>query len=219
MLYFWADPHLGCDKLVANTRKEFGSIEEHDGVLMDLLNSTVGRDDRLVIVGDLCKEKPGRYRPQIRCKNIMFVLGNHDKESKIRAVFGGNVRHQYMAKCGTERVLCGHFPMFSWGRSHYGVWHAYGHWHDNYKLEAMLDTGAPGRRSMDVGVDHAHRVLGEYRPWSEKEFFHHLRDRLGHENIDKKDRWSERDYIKLPDAEVACKAIMARSKQLEKPWK
>ena len=100
MIYFTADMHLGCDKLVENTRPMYNSCEEHDDLVMDALNRTVGRDDRLVIIGDFCKEKPGRYRPHIRCKNIMFVLGNHDKESKIRAVFGGNVRYQYMAKCG-----------------------------------------------------------------------------------------------------------------------
>ena len=91
MIWFTADQHFGCEKLVANTRTEFSDSKQHDDHLLDVLNRYVQPNDRLVIIGDFCKEKPGRYRPLIRCKNIMFVLGNHDKEVKIRAVFGGNV--------------------------------------------------------------------------------------------------------------------------------
>lgn len=195
MIYFTADIHFGCAKLVEHSRPMFDSCEEHDELLMDALNRTVGRDDRLVIIGDFCKEKPGRYRPKIRCKNIMFVLGNHDKESKIRAVFGGNVRHQYMAKCGERRVWCCHYPTMFWDRSHYGVYHAYGHIHNCYERQTAMDSAFPGRRSMDVGVDSAFTCLGEYRPFSEKEFFLSLRGREGHDIIKKEDRWNNRDVF------------------------
>jgi calcineurin-like phosphoesterase family protein len=197
MIYLIADMHLGCDKLVENTRPMFDSCEEHDELLMDSLNRTVGRDDRLIINGDFCKEKPGRYRPKIKCKNIMFVLGNHDKEAKIRAVFGGNVRWQYMAKIGpnnAQRVFCCHLPTMFWDRSHYGVYHAYGHIHNCPIREAGMNVAFPGRRSMDVGVDSAFALLGEHRPFSGDEFLYVLRNRSGHDIIDKKDRWKKKDY-------------------------
>ena len=61
-IYFTADPHYGCAKLVENSRPEFDSMEEHDEHLMQLINETVAPNDRLIIIGDFCKEKPGRYR-------------------------------------------------------------------------------------------------------------------------------------------------------------
>ena len=198
MLWLTADTHFGCKNLVSNSRKVFSSIEEHDAVVMDTLNRYVEPNDRLVIIGDFCKEKPGRYRQHIRCKNIFYVLGNHDREPKIRAVFGGNTWTQKMVKLSTgDRVLCAHHPQCFWDRSHYGVLHAYGHLHWNLEREAMMDLGLPGRRSHDVGVDVAYALFGEYRPISEPEFLGLLKDRPGHDIIRKEDRWEKRDYEQM----------------------
>ena len=43
----------------------------------------------------------------------------------------------------------------------------YGHSHSN--AEVWLDSVMPGRRSMDVGVDNAAKILGEYKPFSFEE--------------------------------------------------
>lgn len=196
MIWFTADTHFGCNKLVENTRPEFVSCEEHDSHLLSQINEHVGRNDTLVIVGDFCKEKPGRYRPKLKCRNHLFILGNHDKEPKIRAVFGGNVWTQRMVKVGEQRVLCAHHPQCFWDRCHWGTYHAYGHIHDNTMREAQMDRGMPGRRSMDVGVDHAKKVLGEYRPWSWDEMLHWWRFSKGHDIIKREDRWNERDYVR-----------------------
>lgn len=195
MIWLTSDQHFGCAKLVSHTRKVFSSIEEHDAVVMDTLNKYVQKNDTLVIIGDFCKEKPGRYRSLIQCKNIFYVLGNHDREPKIRAVFGGNVWTQRMVKLSTgDRVLCAHHPQCYWDRSHYGVYHAYGHLHWNMEREAAMNRGFPGRRSHDVGVDMAYSLFGEYRPISEPEFLWLLKGQPGHDIINKADRWKERDY-------------------------
>jgi calcineurin-like phosphoesterase family protein len=194
LIYFTSDTHFGCDKLVENTRPQFTDCKQHDDHLIDMINSTVDRNDTLVIVGDFCKEKPGLYRPRIRCRHIQFILGNHDKEKKIRAVFGGNVWQQRMVKVGDQRVWCSHFPTCYWDRSHYGVAHAYGHLHYNREREQAMDKGMPGRRSMDVGVDAAKTLFGEYKPISSGLFFGMLSDRKGHDIIRKEDRWNLRDY-------------------------
>jgi hypothetical protein len=47
--------------------------------------------------------------------------------------------------------------------------------------EATLDVAFPGRRSMDVGVDNAKHLLGEYRPFSEDEVLEILLKRPGHD--------------------------------------
>jgi calcineurin-like phosphoesterase family protein len=192
--FFTADMHLGCDKLIEHTRPRFLSMEHHDNHLIDGLNWKVGRNDTLVIVGDFCKEKPGKYKERIICKNVFFILGNHDQEAKILRVFGGNVWRRKIVKVGQDRVVCDHHPSCYWDRSHYGVYHAYGHLHYNAEREAAMDLGFPGRRSMDVGVDAAFHHLGDYVPFSWEEMKEILASAKGHDIIEKKDRWQTRDF-------------------------
>ncbi len=190
-IYFTADTHFGCEKLVENTRPEFSSIEEHDANLINMINLTVARNDTLVIVGDWCQDKPGKYRQQLKQGiHIFFILGNHDKEAKIRRVFGGNVWHRRMIKYKGEKILCDHYPTAFWNKCFLGVTHLYGHLHNDIKRERMMNKGMPGRRSMDVGVDHAKDWLGEYRPWSYEEIIMYLSPRIGHDTIKEEDRWN-----------------------------
>ena len=197
MIWFISDTHFGCEALVKNTRPEFSNVNHHDNHLICQINDRVGRNDTLVILGDWCKDKPGRYRSRIRCRHTFFILGNHDKEAKIRNVFGGNVWQQKMVKLTNgDRVWCSHFPTAYWDRCHWGVYHAYGHIHCNDEREAAMDRSLHGRRSMDVGVDMARRLFGEYRPISEVEFLCYLSGQPGHDIIKREDRWNERDYGK-----------------------
>lgn len=194
MIYFTADQHFGCKKLVEYTRPLFDNVEQHDDVLLDDLNSTVGRNDTLVIAGDFCRNKPGRYRPQIQCRNVFFILGNHDKEAKIRAVFGGNVwQYKTVRLPHGERVFVCHYCMVSWDRSHYGTTHVYGHWHG--AKEAEMDRLMPQRRSMDVGIDNAFKLLGQYRPFSQDEVLDFLAGRVGHDFIPPEKRWFNEECV------------------------
>lgn len=193
MYYLTSDTHFGCTNLVKNTRKSFSSVEEHDEVLIDKINKTVGKGDTLVILGDFCKSKPQLYKQRLRPKNIWFILGNHDNECKIRACFKG-VWHHKTIRASKGLIFCCHYPVAFWDKSHYGAYHAYGHLHYNQERESMMHTGLVGRRSMDVGVDAAYDMLGEYRPFSELEFFEALKDASGHDIIKKHERWSNKDY-------------------------
>ncbi len=62
-------------------------------------------------------------------------------------------------------------------KSHHGAIHLYGHSHSS--AEEGLDKKFPGRRSMDVGIDNAYRLLGEYRPFSWDEIKHRLLSKQG----------------------------------------
>jgi hypothetical protein len=53
----------------------------------------------------------------------------------------------------------------------------YGHAHGS--AEEWMDFYMPGRLSMDVGVDNAYRVLGEYRPFSFPEISSIMKSRRG----------------------------------------
>lgn len=188
MIYFTADQHFGCQRLMENTRPMFDNVDQHDAALIEQINLTAGRNDTLVIAGDFCREKPGRYRQQIKCRNTFFILGNHDKETKIRAVFGGNVwQYKIVRLPHGQRVFVCHYCMAAWDQSHYGSYHVYGHWHG--AKEAEMDAIWPQRKSMDVSVDNAHRLLGQYRPFSADEVLGALVDRVGHDFIPPSERW------------------------------
>ncbi|MHC4302851.1 MAG: hypothetical protein ACYS7Y_36805 [Planctomycetota bacterium] len=184
-------------ELIVAAVEEFGEDEvdpkdcdEHDEYMIHSANHWVYKDDILYILGDFCKEKPGRYRQLLRCKNIHFILGNHDQPAKIRNVFGGNVWDNRMVTVKgepTRKVWCCHYPTAFWDQCFRGSYHVYGHLHNDKKREAMMDLGMPGRRSMDVGVDHAYERYGEYRPFSATAVFNILRHRGGHDMIPEKE--------------------------------
>jgi hypothetical protein len=60
---------------------------------------------------------------------------------------------------GVPAILC-HYAFSRWERRHYGSYHFFGHSHGKYN---------PGGRSLDVGVDSAYVIFGEYRPFSLEE--------------------------------------------------
>jgi len=182
MIHFTSDLHLGHDNLIENTRTGFSSTAGHDDALLDALNTQVGRRDTLYILGDFYRRSAASYRQRIKCKNIFFILGNHDRRPVIKRVFGvRNTSSQRMVKIEKGiRAFCCHYPMAYWDRYHHGVWHLYGHIHDNIDYEGIMDLAFPGRRSMDIGVDHAYRMFGSYRPFSQYEIQDLIGNKPGH---------------------------------------
>ena len=55
-----------------------------------------------------------------------------------------------------------HYAHRIWDKSHHGVCHLYGHSHSSLE---HIEWG----KSMDVGVDNAFRLFGQYRPFSMEE--------------------------------------------------
>lgn len=195
--FFTADTHFDCPKLVENTRPSFG--KDHDEELIDNINSTVGRDDRLYILGDFAKKNPYLYRSQIRCRNVLLAYGNHDKPvAKFRSVFGDDVSNR-LIKVDGHLIYISHYPHAYWDRSHYGVMHLYGHRHN--QSEYKLDKLFPGRRSMDVGIDTALMLFNQYRPFSMSDIVDRLMSRPGHDLIAESERWPSKDYTSEDDNE------------------
>lgn len=85
MIYFSSDLHFGHNKDFIYGPREFNSIEEHDAAIIDNINSTVGCDDELILLGDLAfgeEEKMRENLMKINCRNIKYVIGNHDSNKK-----------------------------------------------------------------------------------------------------------------------------------------
>lgn len=198
--FFIADTHFGHHSIKSGrgiigmmgrtngTGQLFNSIEEHDAYLIDTINFMIRREDQLIIVGDF-GDPAGRYRQQIKCRNIILVIGNHDKHAKCCNVFGvGNVKQQFETKVFDAekkyymKVWLSHYPTAYWNGSHKGWGHLYGHTH--MQREETLDKAFPGRRALDVGVDNIFDKWGDYRPLADHEVFEYLIQREGHDHVE-----------------------------------
>lgn len=182
MIFFTADTHFGHNNIISKMdRTGFSTIEEHDNHLISQINKYVHKDDTLYILGDFAWKRPQKYRPKIICRNVHLILGNHDKAFASSIVFG-DMHHIKIIKLYTKEkaVLC-HYPIAYWPASHYNAYHLYGHMHA--KREETLDRLFPDRRSMDVGMDNAYRLLGEYRPFSEHDITNLLAHKIGHDPV------------------------------------
>ena len=181
--FFTADTHFDHESLVTKMgRPGFSGIEEWNEVMLDAINRTAGREDRLFILGDFAWKRPGYWRQKIRCRNVILILGNHDSEAKCKNVFGGNLYRSRTIKMLGVSVFLSHYPHCYWDKSHHGSLHLYGHCHN--QREATLDAIWPDRRSMDVSPDTAFKLSGEWGIFSDEDIYYHLIARLGHDHVD-----------------------------------
>lgn len=180
--FFTADDHFAHENILKITDRDlhFSSSEEHDDALLEGINSTVGENDRLFVLGDFAWRAGESFTNRIRCKNLHLIFGNHD-----RAGFGKlfkSVEDTAIVKLQGHKVFLSHYPHAYWPSSHRGSLHLYGHVHA--EREETLDACFPGRRSMDCGVDNAKLLLGSYRPFSEDEIIDILMARPGHDQVE-----------------------------------
>lgn len=145
----------------------FDTTEEMDETIIKGVNNTIGQDDHLYYLGDFTLgDKVQKYRDRIICKNITYILGNHDDRRSIEKVFG--VMNTFDVKMITiedkQKIFMSHYAHRVWEGSHKNTIHLYGHSHDSLDCH-----GEEWGKSMDVSVDSAYRILGEWRPFSEDE--------------------------------------------------
>lgn len=183
-----SDWHLRHKKIldVARRGREFSCIEDHDAYIIDQTNKYVTKQDRLIVLGDVTGDKQWReglpLLNKLVCRNRHLVIGNHDV-NEVKKYFA-TVQQLWDITVGPDklRLFLAHYPLCYWPASHYGSMHAYGHMHD--QREKTLDACFPGRRSTDVGLDTARRLLGEMRPFSEHEIIDLLMSRPGHDPVE-----------------------------------
>lgn len=174
-----------------------------NSALISTINKMVAPSDVLWFLGDLfyTSGSTARYAKfvldQIRCKNIHMVFGNHDSR-RIGHYFATAEELQYCSICpitGEYRIgwdsvnkrkstreswayfsLC-HTAQLIWPNNHRKWINLYGHSHTN--AEAWCDKNLPGRRQIDVGIDNAKRIFGEYRPFTLKDVLDLLETKSG----------------------------------------
>jgi calcineurin-like phosphoesterase family protein len=175
------------------------SIRAMNDGLIENINKTVGVDDVLWMLGDFlfAHDKyyisdAWRFRNRIKCKTVHMCWGNHDRQgleqcftsdhelARVAISEDGNYTIAERGRKwgnGTIKLILSHGMQAIWDLSHRGAINLYGHSHSGAELGA--DKAMPGRRSMDVGVDNAFKLLGQYRPFSLAEVLEFMRKRQG----------------------------------------
>ncbi len=147
-VFVTSDLHCGHRNILHYSNRPFGSIEEHDRVLIENWNNMVGSTDIIYCLGDLSLSGSGHAKwviQQLKGR-IHLIEGNHDRGSYAhRNLFEwwGPMKEVKIADHTT--ILC-HFSMRTWNRMHHGTWHLYGHSHGSLPED---NTGL----SADIGVD------------------------------------------------------------------
>lgn len=169
-LFFTSDQHFGHKNIMKYCDRQFDSVHDMNVELTRAWNDTVGPNDWIALLGDLTMNL--KKIPSILLGlngRKVYIPGNHDSraEGVIRAWERANGK-KLVERCsplisrtvdGQVIVMC-HYAMRVWDRSHHGAIQVYGHSHGDLP---------PVGRQLDVGVDNAFRLLGEYRPFSLQE--------------------------------------------------
>ncbi len=183
----WTNPKENC--------RDFSSTKEMSRHLVEQLNKYIGQDDVFIFLGDWSfggMENIWNLRKQIICKNIYFITGNHDTHIRNNKTLP-NCKYTFVSnslawedtildgKPATEKdcpvrakelftevtevmrliideveIVGSHYPYEDWREQI----HLHGHTHAKLPIK---------ENRLDVGIDNAFKLLGEYKPFSWEE--------------------------------------------------
>ena len=120
------------------------TVEEMDEAIKDRWNAIVGKNDEIIVIGDVCFNNHAGYLNALNGKKTL-VMGSHDKA-------GRNVYDNCFVKIVNRMVLkskphhfdINHTCLRIWDKCHYGSYHLFGHSHGRVSTYNL---------SMDVGID------------------------------------------------------------------
>lgn len=158
MIWFSSDSHFYHRGILEYSKRPFSSVEEMNDTIISRWNECIAPNDTFYFLGDWAfslngdPKKVVEIRRRIRCRNIHFILGNHDHV--IRKYTGSLIRDQiflsitdvFEIKSVQPYIWLSHYAHRVWPKSHRGRYHLYGHSHN-----CLPDD--PNSFSFDVGVD------------------------------------------------------------------
>jgi len=179
-IWFTSDYHFSHRAILRHMPergKVFADMTEMGDHFVDETNRVVKKGDVLICAGDFVWRagRAGHYRQRLNVREIHMAQGNHDASSLGKHVssmdrilfkkFHSNFRSNLWFHIS-------HYPCLSWRKMHHGGIHTYGHSHGLF--EDTLNALWPGRQAIDIGIDHAHRLTGEWRPLSLEEVLYFI---------------------------------------------
>lgn len=167
-IWFISDTHYGHTNITGSDisrwksgYRNFKTLHQMNKVLVDGINKYVKEDDVLYHLGDWSfggVDNIKLFRDSLICQNIHLIRGNHDDNIEGSQIdLFSSVQDVLTLKIGKMTIFLSHYSHRVWLGSHKGVIHLYGHSHGS-----IPDIG----KSMDVGVDVAYKMFGEYRPFN-----------------------------------------------------
>ena len=164
-LWLSADSHFSHSLFVRHKLRPFDSLHEMNKHLIDAWNSVVRKTDLVVHLGDFSWNDPEPFIKRLN-GDILLVFGNHDHKARKKPELFFRTCDLLDLKITDMNekkyhICCCHYAMRTWNKSHWGSFHTHGHSHGSLP---------PIGKQLDVGVDNAVKLLGEYRPFSFKEF-------------------------------------------------
>lgn len=180
-IWLVSDEHYSHANIIKYCSRPFKDTVEMDQHLINQHNKVVKDGDTVYHLGDFTFQPVTMVVEIVKQLNgsHMFIQGNHDHwfgepDTDLKALpnkkyLGRTMMHEFKIE-GTKIVLC-HYPMVTWNGAFRGSLQFYGHCHSN--MESKYNRG----KQMDVGVDNAYKLLGEYRPFSFEEARDMVKDR------------------------------------------
>ena len=168
MKYFTSDWHLGHKNIIKYSNRPFATVNEMDDTIIENMISLLKKDDELYYLGDLYWDKHSFWKfynhfPKNECK-FYWVIGNHDRHQisyHQQKHHFTEIRDIIETKIQDHHVVCCHYPMTTWNRSHHGAWHLFGHHHVASHGTAELDQHITGKM-FNVNCE-----FNNYKPYSE----------------------------------------------------
>lgn len=137
--------------------RKFETVEEMNGLLINNINEVVGENDLLIHCGDFSfqgEQSIYEFRGAISCKNVILIQGNHDylfdSKPELKDLFYDFTQIGHYEIEGINIVCC-HYPLIHWNKSHKGTYHFHGHLH-GFESD-ILELIHNNLKSKDVGVD------------------------------------------------------------------
>ncbi len=193
-IWFTSDSHFGHKNIIRFSNRPFKDEHHMNEELIKAWNDVVGEEDDVYHLGDVSLTNSDNTHKILQRLNgkIHLISGNHEKSVLSKQYCRDRfewIKDYYELKIESSEpdfsvptrnkqisiVMC-HYAMRVWNKSHHGAIMLYGHSHDN--LDGPQKEWG---KSMDVGVDSAYRILGEYRPFSLREIINIMDKRDVHE--------------------------------------
>jgi len=165
MKLFTSDFHLDHKNILQYSHRPYPSVVEMAGMFIHNTNKLINKGDILYFLGDWSLNKSAvPLISKINCP-VHFIFGNHDKSNRKlitsldNVVSYGDIIETHIGPEKTSVTLC-HYAMITFNKSHHGALNIHGHSHGD--LQESYNR-------LDVGIDNAAKLLGEYRPFTEAE--------------------------------------------------
>ena len=142
MIYFSSDFHFGHFRIIKHCKRPFKSLKQMDDTMIRNINERVKENDTLFFIGDFCLSRSSEasdapkkafiyYRNKLKCKNIIFIAGNHDNRGNGQAK---TCIESLVIKHGGQRIFLVHNPKFA--KKEFKL-NFCGHLHEKYKFKRL----------------------------------------------------------------------------------